>query len=234
MENKGGLVMDNENLQQKKSSKLGCFLAIIIPIVAFAIFVAILQKISGNEVTSEISLPILFSFLILSFCVFMLVKTITIKKEKKKVLAEKKQGLNFMKHIVVQHIAGLSIPESATCAVYLCNDRIVIERNETTFNLPMTKISDIVIKTETEIQKSYTSSVGGAVGGALLFGPLGAIVGGRSKKKTDKIIHQYLIIAYDKENVIDYISFDCTNQYQAGAFVDYFKKIPKVKTEINL
>lgn len=45
------------------------------------------------------------------------------------------------------------------------------------------------IKTDKEIQQQYVSSVGGAVGGAVLFGPLGAITGGRAKKKTVKEVY---------------------------------------------
>ena len=90
----------------------------------------------------------------------------------------------------------------------------------------MNKILDVNIKSEKEIQTNYTSSIGGAVGGAILFGPLGAMIGGRRKKKVDKICHSYLILTYknEKENKIDYISFDVTNNFNAYKFVDYFSK----------
>ncbi|MEH2944892.1 hypothetical protein VSQ32_19130 [Lachnospiraceae bacterium KK002] len=57
------------------------------------------------------------------------------------------------------------------------------------FELEKSKITDMCIKTDKEIQQQYVSSVGGAVGGAVLFGPLGAITGGRAKKKTVKEVY---------------------------------------------
>jgi len=92
-----------------------------------------------------------------------------------------------------------------------------------------------VIKTETEIQNAYVSSVGGAIGGLALFGPLGAMVGGRTKKKTDKIIHNYLIFAYDKDGQTDFISFDVTNRLiTARRFVSAFSHLLKEEQEIEL
>ncbi len=127
--------------------------------------------------------------------------------------------------ITAEHIAGLPLGEQSQCKVILCEDKIIFEsiRTKATYNLSMDKILDINIKTEEEIQTSYSSSIGGAIGGAVLFGPLGAMIGGRSKKKVDKLNHEYLIFTYDnKENKTDYISFDVTNNLTAHKFVKYF------------
>lgn len=136
--------------------------------------------------------------------------------------------------MVAQHVAGLPIAEGAECFIFLCNDKIVFERNETEYDLPSTKITDIVLKTDTEIQKSYVSSIGGAVTGGLLFGPLGAIVGGRVKEKTSKIESKYLIFTYVKDGETDYISFDVTKSPDAYKFLDYASKLPKDKKVITL
>lgn len=113
-----------------------------------------------------------------------------------------------------KHMAGLPMPESAPCYLYLCTDRVVIDRDNTSYDLPISKITDAVVKTETEIRSNYVSSIGGAVAGGMLFGPLGAIVGGRTKKKEDRTIHSYLIFSYDKSGDMDYISFDITHDPQ--------------------
>lgn len=80
------------------------------------------------------------------------------------------------------------------------------------------------IKTDTEIQQQYISSVGGAVGGAVLFGPLGAMIGGRAKKKTIKNeVHRYLIITYQSPE-IKYIGFEIGfNMAFANAYINEFK-----------
>ncbi len=138
------------------------------------------------------------------------------------------QEYNSILFIITQHISGLPLSEQSLCKVFLCEDKIIIKniKNDSIYNLSMNKILDVNIKSEKEIQTNYTSSIGGAVGGAILFGPLGAMIGGRRKKKVDKICHSYLILTYknEKENKIDYISFDVTNNFNAYKFVDYFSK----------
>ncbi|MGE7114820.1 hypothetical protein [Lysinibacillus sp. NPDC047702] len=121
--------------------------------------------------------------------------------------------------IQVKHMAGLPIAEGADVYVYRCSEKVIFERNQDTIELNVTKMRDILIKTDVEIQKSYSSSIGGAVGGYVLFGPLGAMVGGRSKEKKSTVVEKYLIFAYtNKEGNQDYISFEVTNEPNAILF----------------
>lgn len=71
----------------------------------------------------------------------------------------------------------------------MADDRYIFTSGTMNFELEKSKITDMCIKTDKEIQQQYVSSVGGAVGGAVLFGPLGAITGGRAKKKTVKEVY---------------------------------------------
>lgn len=104
-------------------------------------------------------------------------------------------------------------------------DKYEINANGMTFNLDKQKVTDVCIKTDTEIQQQYVSSAGGAVGGALLFGPLGAIIGGRAKKKKSKMVFRYLIVTYMSENEVKYVGFDVTNNFLlAMKFVDEFTR----------
>lgn len=77
------------------------------------------------------------------------------------------------------------------------------------------KLTDISVKTDTEIQKQYVSSVGGAIAGGMVFGPLGAIVGGRAKQKKTAESTYYLIFTYNSNNQICYASFEIPG-YQLG------------------
>ncbi|HWQ74026.1 MAG TPA: hypothetical protein VN441_01810 [Syntrophomonas sp.] len=147
---------------------------------------------------------------------------------------ERAQKLEATAHCRGKLMAGLPAPEGAEFFLYLCDDKVIFERNETNYQLLFEKIADVDIKTDIEIQNSYISSIGGAVGGAVLFGPLGAMVGGRAKKKTDKKISEYLIFAYTKDDATDFISFDVTNDREAPMFVDYFKKLPREKKSVVL
>ena len=116
------------------------------------------------------------------------------------------------------------------------SDRFEFKSGSIQFNLAKSKIVDIAITTDTDIQKQYVSSIGGAVGGAVLFGPLGAIIGGRAKQKTTRTISYYLIITYKNDtDELKYLGFDVTNTYFiAQKFVNEFKKSNKSITSVDL
>lgn len=137
--------------------------------------------------------------------------------------------------IKVKHMAGLPIAEGAEIFVYRCKDKIIFERNQDTIELDISKVRDILIKTDVEIQKSYVSSAGGAVGGYVLFGALGAMIGGRTKEKTSTITEKYLIFAYEKGNELDYISMEVTNEPNANLFnTNYYDLLKNERKITNL
>lgn len=129
--------------------------------------------------------------------------------------------------IKAKHMAGLPIAEGAEIFVYRCKDKVVFERNQDTIELDINKVTDILIKTDVEIQKNYVSSAGGAVGGYVLFGPLGAMIGGRTKEKKSTIIEKYLIFAYEKNDGTEYISMEVTNEPNATLFNTNYYDISK-------
>jgi len=70
------------------------------------------------------------------------------------------------------------------------------------------------------------SSVGCAVGGAVLFGPLGAMVGGRAKEKTSRVIEYYFIITYHgKTGDLEYLSFETYAPQQARDLIQRFRPL---------
>lgn len=146
----------------------------------------------------------------------------------------KKKSSGCIDYIKADHIAGLPLGEGTKCEIYLFPTHFVIKRNKIAYKLPMTKLKDVAVKTEKEIQTSYVSSVGGAVGGAALFGTVGAMVGGRAKKKTDTKIDEYLIFSYDKrgDGKIKFISF--LAPYGAKKFEKYFAENHQKKETIVL
>lgn len=173
---------------------------------------------------------------VIIFCIRMAIITSKLQKQRKLSMNNKLNDLGAYLKGTYKHIAGLSLPENTFCNVYVCDDKVVIEGNGVTFNLPKEKITDVCIKTEKEIQQQYVSSIGGAVAGGVLFGPLGAIVGGRVKKKKDKKTTQFLIYTYAKDTTIDYISFEIVEiGFNAIKFVEDFRKNNVAnKKEVNL
>ena len=110
------------------------------------------------------------------------------------------------------------------CNVQCFEEKYIFNINGATFNLEKSKVTDVCMKTDVEIHNQYVSSAGGAVAGALLFGPLGAMIGGRTKEKKNKVVSTYLIFTYIKDDSLTYICFDVSNYIvQSGKLVDEFK-----------
>lgn len=158
-----------------------------------------------------------------------LLLTDTTSKERNLVMFGKKKEKNNFEGITIytafHHVNGLPIPENVLCEVFSYPDRIDFKSGTTEIKLPKEKITDISIKTDTEIQQQLVSSAGGAIAGAMLFGSLGAIIGGRIKTKKVKTTTNYLIITYKSENELKYIGFDIQNNPpSADKLVKEFQK----------
>lgn len=140
---------------------------------------------------------------------FLIFKKLETKEEKQKKQYEiEKQREYENDHMDVFHMTGLPIAQGAPCICGIEADRFEFSGSGNQFHLRFDKITSMDIKTDVEIEKQYVSSIGGAIGGAILFGPLGAIVGGRVKEKKSKEITYYLIFTYLKDENVDYISFE--------------------------
>ena len=130
---------------------------------------------------------------------------------------EKKDLTNLSIYTAFHHISGLPIVEDTLCEVYSFPDRLDFKAGTTEITMS--------IKTDTEIQNQAVSSVGGAVAGAMLFGAIGAVIGGRAKNKKVKTVTKYLIITYLGDTEPKFIIFDIKNNPQsADKLVKEFQK----------
>lgn len=162
-------------------------------------------------------------FLLIIFCIRMIILTSKAKAQGKRQRKELMDS-GVVNMTVGKHMAGLPLSEGTFCNIHEYSDKIVFLSNGSDFTLVKEKITDISIKTDAEITSQYVSSVGGAVAGAVLFGPLGAIVGGRAKQKKSKTVYRYLIFTYTKDESVDYISFDVSTTFsQAMKICSSFK-----------
>ena len=136
--------------------------------------------------------------------------------------------------VSIPHVNGLPIAENTLCQIYYTDDNLFIDGSGQSFNLSNEKISAIEIKTDVEIQKQYVSSVAGGITGTLVFGPLGALIGGRVKEKKIKNTTRYLIITYTSDNEIKYLGFDITYTPKALEIIKLFNKNNLNKNIIEL
>lgn len=147
-------------------------------------------------------------------------------KEEEKI--KEKQRLEEMGYLESANLileSGLSIAEKTLCKLTYCKDKIIIEGSGVTYNLPTDKLIDMDVKSNTEIETFYNSSIGGAVGGAFILGPLGAMIGGRKKKKEIRKTEYFLVITYDKDDKVNFIVFNTDKDpFKANKFVKIFKE----------
>lgn len=184
-----------------------------------------------GDVALIFTLLILLAIVVL--CFSLAIKAFKMQGKKKAEMNTKKTDLNALEYVTLKHTVGLPLPENTLCEIFYSNEKLVIEGGGSTFNLSFEKVIDITLKTDVEIQKSFVSSAGGAVAGGLLFGPLGALVGGRTKQKQSKEITNYFIVTYDK-NVSgnpEYIAFDATGNLKVVKILSLYNKLPKATRE---
>lgn len=114
--------------------------------------------------------------------------------------------------------------------VALYDDHLTIKlpfggKQEATLNY--SQVTDVFYGMETEIVEKSKSVIGRAVAGGLLFGGVGAVVGGISgtgtKEKKER--HFYFIISYTSSNGEDkFIQFEDTRLYRGTKVASELKK----------
>lgn len=173
----------------------------------------------GESTVGEL-LPLLIVlgilFLIIIVSIRMFISTSKAKKERKKKIQNlKNQGLTVCAEF--HHVNGLPLAENLLCEVLSYPDRIEFKAGTTSIKLTREKITDMCMKVDTEIQNQAVSSVGGAIAGGVMFGTLGAVIGGRTKNKKVETTIPYLIITYTGEQgELKYIGFDINNNPSAA------------------
>ena len=152
--------------------------------------------------------------------------------------SERSKKQNQINHLKATHAAGLPLAENTDCIIQLKTDKFCFTGGGNEFELSYDKVTSFDVKTDEEIQNQCVSSIGGAVGGALLFGPLGAIVGGRAKTKKTKTLSYYVIFTYLKDQHVEYISFEISDSELSKAkdfkqvFDSKFRKNNTAKIEL--
>ena len=167
---------------------------------------------------------------IIIYLVYVAIQGFKQKKENEEKIIEQGITYNAEYSMELNHICGLPLAENSKCIIHLCSNNIVIESYGNIFKLQGNRIIDMNIKTSKEVK----NSISGAVGGAILLGPIGAFIGGSS---TD--FHRFFIIIYkNKEDKEQCISFDLKDDLKLYKeiynYIEEFKNNITKKEEIEL
>lgn len=186
-------------------------------------------KVQTNETTISELMPFIIIISItlcfIVFCIKMAISTSKIQKENRKSEKALKKEKNYSLKAVMQHISGLSLPQDTSCQILSCPNHYEFIFESNTFKLDKTKINNLQIVTSTETSKQAVSSVGGAIMGGAIAGPIGAAIGGRAKEKNINTSTNYLVFSYDKEGSYSEIKFkiSATSYSIATKLVQEFK-----------
>lgn len=165
---------------------------------------------SANTISDEFLAYIVMLMIPVFFLILSIVSYKRTKKMKKALKENKQQLLSkndAIDYVALTHTTGLPIAEDAPCGLLLKADSLEISGGGTTFNLPKSRILSVSEKTDVDVQKQYVSSTGRAIAGGLMFGAVGAAVGGRAKKKETKTTTLYLVVTYKKDADVAYLMF---------------------------
>lgn len=190
-----------------------------------------LNLLTTSASTDNLIVPIIgIVFCVLMLCIlfFILFRRIHLSKKRKK--AEKRR-IKQMKTEGMLSVAtmplvyGLPMPENTKCEIRTYADRFEFHGGNMDINLGRSKIVNVAVLSDVEIQHQAVSSVGGAALGYAALGPLGAAIGGRVKNRTVRTATPYLVITYRDGEELKNIGFEAAVAFnEAHKMVDEFKK----------
>ena len=207
-----------------------------IAIIVFGVLFLLVGFITFTGST-DASSRILPAFLIILgvLLIFYGLKTNKIRKAN---IAKEKELVNqgTVAHLFLSHISGLSVSERILCEILAMKDTYSFIASNITSSLKREKVIDIAMKSETEVQQQYVSSVGGAVLGGALLGVAGAAYGGRAKKMEVKTTTSYLVFTYkgDSNEDIRHLIFEAEYNKEIKKLIEDFEANKKSDNSMNI
>lgn len=152
------------------------------------------------------------------------IKKETKEKETEKRLYYSKQYQEISSSLSWVHLYGLPVSELAVCDVWECKNCLVFYCGHP-YVLNYSKIINAEYMSQTEVTKHYYDDATGAIAGGLMFGPIGALIGGGTEVDEETKYRYFVRITYKSENGTNDVLFNVTDaQYSAKNFVRTIKK----------
>ena len=123
-------------------------------------------------------------------------------------------------------VEGLPIPQSSDVSIKMTPGALTITGSGQEFEIDASKLTLVDLKSDVEMEKIIQQSAPGMIIGAVTFGVIGAMIGGRVKTKGKKgLVNHFLIINYQSDELKTIVIDATKDWYNAAALVDYFRKL---------
>jgi hypothetical protein len=130
-------------------------------------------------------------------------------------------------------IEGLPVPQNTSLNIKLTPNGLSIIGNGQEFEIEVSKLTLLDVKSDVEMEKIVQQSAPGMIIGAVTFGLIGAMVGGRVKTKEKRVVSHFLIINYQSDESKTIVIEVTKDWFNAAGLVDYFRKLNPSCVKLN-
>lgn len=105
-----------------------------------------------------------------------------------------------------KHFNGLPIAAHSACRLVIFQDRLYVYSGTMEFRMPIERIISMDIATKSQVEYILKQDFSRAAVGGWLFGDVGAIIGGMPQSQEIERTEDFLVITYNKEEAIQFIT----------------------------
>jgi hypothetical protein len=130
-------------------------------------------------------------------------------------------------------VEGLPVPQNSDLSIKLTPDAMTIVGCGQEFEINFSKLTLVDLKSDVEMEKIIKQSAPGMIIGAVAFGVIGAMIGGRVKTKEKRTVNHFLLISYLSDELKTIVIDVTKDWYNAAQLVDYFRKLNPTYAKTN-
>lgn len=129
------------------------------------------------------------------------------------------------------YVDGLGIPTSKA-AIEIYTDKLIIKVLNHNYTLNYTKLIGINELTKQQTDYIMKTHFGRAILCGIVFGDIGALLGGMPTDKEQTIIEKYVLITYESDNKMKFITLKDIDYYKLLQHVEKFKTFKQQNIEL--